>query len=1023
MKIKIHNYGFSASILRLAAVFLAISVSNVGAAEYDPTTVAYIDALWFRAHAANCPTLILKEYKETMTLAEADLAGARIGESGQSGRTDCCFIGYQRQHPQAVIEEDAMGVVQLMKSGRHKYHVHGCHRFTPDQQDQRMTLANARGESGFYLCEHCKERGPGFAQMSQEEWDKLPSNASWIPPEGWAPSSFAANTLPPQDEIVILLSETLHGDIAIQESVYINPIATVDNFMIMRFFFPVHRWLELYQAYRCSGDEDIFEQLRGSARHYNTLSKNYLSAAQKKAKDPEGLAYMYTMAASARITLQLARKYPGQVTADELEEAEDFLMTIISVLQPICEANDNLDPSMGIPRPLADDFRNRAFNRAMNGIGTIGMATAALQDLQTLNGTTTYQSTIDRYRKVIQEYIKNWKNTGFEETVDGKDYFSYPYSASDNGYMVGDVKLFGADDQGHFSHTMQGAYVLYESVPELGIDDAFMTAIANTIYFNSYTETSGSPQTPSQEAIQPKSRHPYGAARERFYMLEAFKDGVIEGQCYTLSASETELKNSEYAKRLATLNAHYLKALRQDRSLIHLAEKDSTSPAAPTGLATTTAGDSSVDLDWDDYGENDLYSYNVYRSTNSGSYGTALVTGLSSSQYSDSSAASNTTYYYVVTATDMNSNESAQSAEVSATLNEFSGTLITFGSESDGLGEFTQSTTTANQIWSMQPESVQYRNQSNNMQNASLLREFPLNRGDGNAYTIEGVLYLTDGYASDNARAGIYLFGDSAVVPDEDETGALSLLFNLGRGAVNLMEGIDKNTISRSDTGRSMDDSIFGNTVKFTAKITFSGSDIQVAGTFTDEFDASTTVNATVPAANYTGDYFGFVTRTRSRNYGVSGDPKSAPFVVDYESFCLSRDDEPLTGYRQWANDWGIGKDAPEFGDHDGDGVSNFVEFGLGGNPDDPSDQGMLPTFSRSGNSALFVYPKRNDTEEIIYTVETSTTLSPDSWAATRYTIGDTDFGDGAHDFITIHVETDEPSLFIRLRIERRPAE
>lgn len=482
MRIRYHSFPY---ILLLTAFFLALGAPNAGAVNYDPETTVYIDALWFRAHAADCPTLILKEQKQTMTLAAADQAGARIGESGQSGRNDCCLVGYQRQYPQAEIEEDAMGVLQIMKNGRTKYHVHGCHRFTPRKEFERDTLAYARGEPGFYLCVHCEERGPGYAAMTDEEWAKLPSVATWEPPAGWVPSAFSAATLPPQEEVAVLLSKTLHGDFGILDRAFINPVATVDNFVIMRFFFPVGRWLELYQAYRSTGDRDVLEQLRGSARHYNTLSKNYLSAARKKAKDPEGMAYMYTMAASARITLQLANKHPEDVSAAEIEEAEEFLMTLISVLEPTCEGNSNLDPQMGIPRPLANDFRSRAFNRALNGIGTLGMATAALQDLQLLKNTTAYQPTIDRYRKIIEEYIKNWKNTGFAETYAGRDYFSYPYSAGDSGYRVGDVKLFAADDQGHFSHSLQGCYMLYDSVPELGVDDAFMTALANTIYFNS----------------------------------------------------------------------------------------------------------------------------------------------------------------------------------------------------------------------------------------------------------------------------------------------------------------------------------------------------------------------------------------------------------------------------------------------------------------------------------------------------------------------------------------------------------
>jgi fibronectin type 3 domain-containing protein len=663
MKMEIHRGTIRTVTLLLAALCLTVGIPDADA--QDASTIVYVDALFCRVHAADCPDLVLKEQKQTMTLGEADQLGYRIGESGQSGRIDCCLQSYTRQYPLAVIENDAMGVaeVRLDAGGVLKYHVHGCHRFTPDRDDYRMTKADTLATPGSYLCEHCLERGPGFAQMTQTEWDKLPSHAPWEAPLGWAPSPFPTNSYPDQGEIDILLSETLHGDIGLQDRAFINPVATVDNWMIMRYFFPVHRWLELYQAYRSTGDTNVLEQIRGSARHYNTLSTNYLSAAQYKARDPEGLAYMYTMAASARITLQLALKYPSQVTASEVAEAEDFLMTIISVLAPTCEDSSNLDPTMGIPKPLADDFRDRAFNRALNGIGTIGMTVAALEDLQTLNSTTAYQSTIDRYRKIIREYIINWKNTGFSETYNGDDYFSYPYAATDSGTWVGDVKLFSADDQGHFSHSMQGCYILYDSVPELGIDAAFMTSLANTIEFNSHT-TSGSPQTPSQEAIRPYSRYPYGLPSDRFYLLQAFNDGVIGGQCSTLSALATESVNSEYAYRLATFNAQYLKELSQDRTLIHMGEDSVAPPAPPTGL-TGTGSNGQVSLDWDDNTESDMASgtYAVYRSTTSGSGYALIATNLTSSAYVDTAVVNDTLYFYVVTATDTNNDVSVYSIE------------------------------------------------------------------------------------------------------------------------------------------------------------------------------------------------------------------------------------------------------------------------------------------------------------------------------------------------------------------------
>ncbi len=93
---------------------------------------------------------------------------------------------------------------------------------------------------------------------------------------------------------------------------------------------------------------------------------------------------------------------------------------------------------------------------------------------------------------------------------------------------------------------------------------------------------------------------------------------------------------------------------------------DTTAPAAPTGLAAT-AGDGSVDLNWNDNGEADLAGYTVKRAiTSGGPYTTLNGTLLTVSNYTDTGVVNGTTYYYVVTASDDAANESAASAEVSA---------------------------------------------------------------------------------------------------------------------------------------------------------------------------------------------------------------------------------------------------------------------------------------------------------------------------------------------------------------------
>jgi hypothetical protein len=557
------------------------------AVEYDPNTKVYVDALWFRVHAENSPDLILKEHKKTMTLNEADKAGYRIGETGQSGRTLSSFQGYKRKHPAKTLSDDTI-LAGNDEKGNVK-HLPGCHRYWPEKSHRRRPLKDWV-KDGFEVCPHCIERGPSSATVSDDEWAKLGSKQPFIAPAGWIPKPFSATQLPTKEEVEVLIEETLDMPNGIQELQFTDPFATVENFMTMRFFFPVENWLQFYKAYRSSGDDRLRAKLLESAQHYNKLAHAYPSAAQVKARDPEGIPFMYSMAAWSRITLQLARKQNSAVSTNDIEEAEVFLKTMLSVLKPTCDGDSGLDPKMGIPQKLADDFRTRAFNRSMNGIGTLSMMTAALEDLQTLKKTKEYQPTIDHYRKVIREYIKYWFSIGDLVTrPEGEKHFVYPYVPEASPKIVDGCKIYKrAEDGGHYSHTMQGVMCLYESTPDLGINDAFMEAVANAVYFSSTVKVqvgknkkmiySGHIESPTQARVKPTTRdggkgHQYGAARDRFYMLEAFKEGMIDGLCITLNEDKKALVNSEYEKRLATLHSHYMKALRKDRNLIHLYEK------------------------------------------------------------------------------------------------------------------------------------------------------------------------------------------------------------------------------------------------------------------------------------------------------------------------------------------------------------------------------------------------------------------------------------------------------------------
>jgi hypothetical protein len=96
------------------------------------------------------------------------------------------------------------------------------------------------------------------------------------------------------------------------------------------------------------------------------------------------------------------------------------------------------------------------------------------------------------------------------------------------------------------------------------------------------------------------------------------------------------------------------------------APRDTTPPAAPSGLAAIAISSSQINLDWADNKDTDLSYYRVYRSTASGGPYTQIATNVRSSAYSSTGLSSGTVYYYVVTAVDTSGNGSGYSNEASA---------------------------------------------------------------------------------------------------------------------------------------------------------------------------------------------------------------------------------------------------------------------------------------------------------------------------------------------------------------------
>lgn len=512
---------------------------------FDPNMKVYLDPVYYQAHHPDCISNgPLKQYEKTMTLAEADKAGVWLEAS--PGRYDnCnCLGGYQRKHPLKPIPDDTYVII----SSKKKWTTHGpgCHRLGVGFSiGNRRTIKEAK-EQGYdnlgYYC--CKTRWT-HATISEEDWKKLPME-------------HAPGLLP-----------------------FTDPAARGKLFLNYRYFFNSSGPLG---KYRGTGDEKYRVELLDRARVMNEFSLEVPGIAQHKARDPEGLNYMCDMAAYARVTLQLARKQPGAVSKDEIEEAETFLKTMLMVLEPTWEAKDDLHPEVGLPNKVVHEFVARAFNRAMNGYGTLAVMTAALEDLQALKKTTEYQPQIDRYRKVVREYIKHFKSRGhFCSKFNGKTHFYYAYASRDeeeNPRIVDGCKILGRpEDNGHFRYTVLGLTSIYESSRDLGVDDEFLTAVANSLYHNAAVAVkeygkarAGLIQCPIGYQAGRKSmkgkNFSNGPTRDAYYRLYSFVDEADYLDVWSGKKGISVKQAGDEA-----LYGQYLKELRKDPTLLYLGEK------------------------------------------------------------------------------------------------------------------------------------------------------------------------------------------------------------------------------------------------------------------------------------------------------------------------------------------------------------------------------------------------------------------------------------------------------------------
>jgi hypothetical protein len=117
-----------------------------------------------------------------------------------------------------------------------------------------------------------------------------------------------------------------------------------------------------------------------------------------------------------------------------------------------------------------------------------------------------------------------------------------------------------------------------------------------------------------------------------------------------------------------------------------------------------------------------------------------------------------------------------------------------------------------------------------------------------------------------------------------------------------------------------------------------------------------------------------------------------------------------------WMESWGVSLGA-QTNDFDGDGIVNWAEYATGGNPTNALDIGSIPVLEQAAGALNYLYERRNDDSDLVYTLETTTNLTSGNWTPAA---GSPDINEtaGTFDGVTHGIPADEPQAFFRLKIE-----
>jgi hypothetical protein len=124
-----------------------------------------------------------------------------------------------------------------------------------------------------------------------------------------------------------------------------------------------------------------------------------------------------------------------------------------------------------------------------------------------------------------------------------------------------------------------------------------------------------------------------------------------------------------------------------------------------------------------------------------------------------------------------------------------------------------------------------------------------------------------------------------------------------------------------------------------------------------------------------------------------------------------------VSAYDQWALLYSL-TNGPS-GNDDNDALNNLYEYGLGGDPTNPADLGILPTFGKSGTVFEYIYPRRTATNSgVAYYLELTDDLVAGTWTNSGYSVSGSGSIDVDFEAVTNELTTaGKTNEFIRLKI------